>query len=107
HVTFASSSPVADVTVKLVDVHPDGRAMLVVDSVRRLTDLPADGTEVTVDVGSTALVFGAGHRIRVEIASSNFPRFAPVPGRAEQTVWCGGRARSRVELPVVELPSPR
>ncbi|GAA2756581.1 CocE/NonD family hydrolase [Actinopolymorpha rutila] len=102
HVVFESTAAVADVAVKLVDVHPDGTAMSVVDSVRRVAT-PAggtsgDGTEVEVTVGSTAMTFRAGHRIRVEIASSNYPRFDLCPA-GDQTVHRGGRAASRIVLP--------
>jgi uncharacterized protein len=99
HVTFASTADVADLTVKLVDVHPDGRAMLVVDSIRRVRTRSGRSVEVEVDVGATAMTFAAGHRIRVEIASSNYPRFDLSPA-AEQTVHRGGRAESRIVLPV-------
>ncbi|MGH3490943.1 MAG: CocE/NonD family hydrolase [Actinopolymorphaceae bacterium] len=99
HVTFASTADVADVTVKLVDVHPDGSAMLVVDSIRRVRTTPGRPGEVEVEVGATALTFAAGHRIRVEIASSNHPRFDLSPA-ADQTVHRGGRAESRIVLPV-------
>ncbi|SDT09020.1 CocE/NonD family hydrolase [Actinopolymorpha singaporensis] len=102
HVVFESTAPVADVAVKLVDVHPDGTAMSVVDSVRRVEapygQAPGEGTEVEVTVGSTAMTFRAGHRIRAEIASSNYPRFDLCPA-GDQTVHRGGRAASRIVLP--------
>ena len=82
-VRFATTAPSADVTVKLVDVHPDGRAMSVVDSVRRLTFTPGRPKDVVVAVGATALAFGKGHRIRVEISSSNFPRLDRNPSSEE------------------------
>ncbi|HZC28067.1 MAG TPA: CocE/NonD family hydrolase [Actinopolymorphaceae bacterium] len=99
--TFASTADRADVAVKLVDVHPDGRAMLVVDSIQRAATTPGTPQEVGVDVGSTALVFAAGHRIRIEIASSNYPRFDTCAA-ADQTVHHGGRALSHLTLPVHE-----
>lgn len=74
-----------DVTGALVDVHPDGRAELLTEGILRLryrdsrtepTLLePGEVHEVTVDLWATANVFAAGHRIRLEIAGSNFPRF--------------------------------
>ena len=99
HLVFASTAPVADVAVKLVDVHPDGSALLVVDSIRRVRRAPGTADEVEVEVGSTAMTFAAGHRIRIEIASSNYPRF-DTSAAAEQAIHRGGRARSRVVLPV-------
>lgn len=96
---FESTEPVADVTVKLVDVYPDERALLVVDSIRRVRGGGAGGGPVEVEVGSTALTFKAGHRVRIEVASSNFPKYDVSP-KADQTVHHGGRAPSRIVLPV-------
>ena len=97
-VAFASSATSADVCVKVVDVHPDGLALNVVDSVRRVACRPGRPQDVEVLVGSTAIAFGKGHRIRVEIASSNFPRLDVNPHAAHQTVHGG---RSYLTLPVV------
>ncbi|MER6798696.1 CocE/NonD family hydrolase, partial [Amycolatopsis mediterranei] len=89
HVTLVlhirSSTPDTDFTGKLVDVHPDGRAILLCEGIQRvryresLTEpaLLAPGTvaELTLDLGVTANVFRPGHRIRLEVSSSNFPRY--------------------------------
>lgn len=82
----ASSAPDTDITCKLVDVHPDGRAMLLTDGILRLryrqsfTEpvlLSADEiVPITIDLWSTANVFLAGHQVRIEISSSCFPKFA-------------------------------
>src|SRR5690606_12312963 len=81
----SSDAPDTDFTVKLTDVYPDGRSMLVTDGV-----LSAEHHEsfaeprplqshriyaLTVDLWSTSLVFNKGHRIRVAVSSSNAPRF--------------------------------
>jgi putative CocE/NonD family hydrolase len=70
-------------------------------------------TELTIDVGVTSNVFRAGHRIRLEISSSNFPRWDRNPNtggrfgedvqlvRARQTVFHDARRPSRLVLPVV------
>ena len=89
HVTltlFASSSaPDTDFTGKLVDVFPDGRAIYLTDGIIRaryrnslaapepLT--PGEPYELSLDLSVTSNVFLPGHRIRLEISSSNFPRF--------------------------------
>ena len=75
--------PDADVFVKLVDVYPDGTAYNIADSCLRMRyrdgfDQPArlvPGEVYRVDIGgiTTANYFPAGHRIRIEIAGSNFP----------------------------------
>ncbi|MGI5340811.1 CocE/NonD family hydrolase [Streptomyces sp. CA-181903] len=102
----------ADVTGKLVDVWPDGRAELLCDGVRRLE--PADAVagggpaaegsgepaEVTVRLGATGHVFRAGHRVRLEIAASNAPRFdVHPPVVAHHTVHHGGEHPSLLRLP--------
>lgn len=109
-IRFATSGRSADVTVKLVDVHPDGRAMCVTDSVLRHDFVPGEHQDVHVEVGGTAMCFLAGHRLRVEISSSNFPRLDRNPSTGEpagqatrlegarQQVHLGGA--SRITLPV-------
>ncbi|MEU7506133.1 CocE/NonD family hydrolase [Streptomyces lavendulae] len=96
----------ADVTGKLVDVHPDGRAELLCDSVRRLapgadgSSAPGGPVEVTVALGAVGHVFRAGHRIRLEVAASNTPRFdVHPPVLAHHTVHHGGDHPSRLLLP--------
>ena len=81
----SSSAPDTDFTGKLVDVGPDGRAVNVADGIQRaryrhsLSEpsllVPGDVYELTVDLVATAYVFSTGHRIRLEVSSSNFPRF--------------------------------
>ncbi|MFC5832654.1 CocE/NonD family hydrolase [Nonomuraea insulae] len=72
-----TSGAATDWTAKLVNVHPDGRAMSVIDGIVRTTT--PSGT-YTIDLVATSQVFKAGHRIRVEVSSSNFPRFDRNPG---------------------------
>src|SRR5712692_62095 len=91
----ASSAPDTDFTAKLVDVHPDGYARNLTDGIirGRYRESQARGTllksgevyEYTIDVWATSNVFKAGHRIRVEIASSNFPRFDRNPQTGERS----------------------
>jgi predicted acyl esterase len=87
---FASSTqPDTDFTAKLTDVYPDGRSILLADGILRARyrdsfaepELMNPGTvyEFLVEIGSTAIVFHTGHRIRLAISSSNAPRFAPNP----------------------------
>jgi len=82
---ISTSSTDTDFTAKLVDVFPDGSARNLTDGILRLRyrnaldkpELANPGQlyQVTVDAGVTGNVFLKGHRIRVEISSSNFPRF--------------------------------
>ncbi|MGA1873045.1 MAG: CocE/NonD family hydrolase [Thermoplasmatota archaeon] len=78
-----------DFTVKITDVYPDGRSMLVTDGVIRMRNRngtdhwefmdPGEIYEVEVDLWSTSYVWNTGHRIRVAVSSSNYPRFLPNP----------------------------
>jgi uncharacterized protein len=81
----SSSAPDTDFTAKLVDVHPDGRALNLTDGILRaryrdsLSEpkrlQPGEPYELEIDLIATANVFKQGHRIRLEVSSSNFPRF--------------------------------
>lgn len=81
----ASSARDTDFTGKLVDVFPDGRALILTDGILRARYRggataprplePGAVYELHLDLVATANVFLPGHRIRLEVASSNFPRF--------------------------------
>jgi putative CocE/NonD family hydrolase len=121
---FASSSAKdTDFTAKLVDVFPDSQAVIVCEGLARARYRnglhragslePGKTYAFDIHVGSTAVWFDAGHRIRLEISSSNFPRYdanpntgteiaterAPVP--ATQTVAHRREFPSALILPVV------
>ncbi|MBI3979212.1 MAG: CocE/NonD family hydrolase [Chloroflexi bacterium] len=98
-----------DLAVKLVDVAPDGYARNVADGIARSQHVvpPAGRTgpvnAYAVDLGPTANVFAAGHRIRVDVALSSYPRFDLNPlarDGSKQTISHGGPFPSRVTLPV-------
>ncbi|UCF66747.1 MAG: CocE/NonD family hydrolase [Acidobacteriota bacterium] len=93
-VLYASSDrPDTDWVVKLEDVYPDGRAMLVTDLILvgrhrvslREEDLLGSGVvyQFEVKLWDTSITFPAGHRIRVALASSNYPRFEINPQTGE------------------------
>jgi putative CocE/NonD family hydrolase len=123
---YAASTAVdTDFTAKLVDVYPDGRAINVGEGILRARFRESLETPTLIEpdrvyeykilVGSTAIVFKAGHRIRVEITSSNFPTFdrnsnsgkplveaSPADWIvATQTVFHDNRYPSHIVLPVV------
>lgn len=114
----ATTAPSADFVVKLVDVHPDGRAFNVTDGILRRTYEPGStrATNIRVELNPTSMLFRKGHRIRVEIASSNYPRFDINPGTGRdiptesqpvtstQTLFVGGGTPSRIFLPLVPRP---
>ena len=112
-----------DFTAKLVDVHPDGLAVNLCDGIIRgryrestsTQKLLEPGTvyEFTIDLWPTSNVFLKGHQIRVDISSSNFPRFDRNPNTgnkfgedaemrsANQQVLHDGAHPSHILLPVV------
>ncbi len=81
----ATSVNDTDYTAKLVDVEPDGRPLLVTDGIQRLRyrlslSEPVfvkrnTAYQISIDAGVTSYVFASGHRMRLEVSSSNFPRF--------------------------------
>lgn len=87
HLKVASNKLDTDFDVRLTDVYPDGKSMLVNDGTFRMRfrdGLTAADTSVmvpnqiydcTINLPNTALTFLAGHKIRVDISSSNYPRF--------------------------------
>ncbi|NGO11583.1 CocE/NonD family hydrolase [Streptomyces sp. HC44] len=121
-----SSAPDTDFTGKLLDVHPDGRALLVADGIVRArhregmdAERPLEpGTvhEFFLDLGHTAWRLEPGHRLRVHVSSSNFPQFdrnlntggpvgeESVPVVAEQTVHHSAGHPSWLDVTV--LPTP-
>ncbi|MFI6707626.1 CocE/NonD family hydrolase [Nonomuraea sp. NPDC050478] len=121
---LVTSAPATDVTAKLVDVHPDGRAFLLCDGIRRVTaaEVAAAGSgpvRVEVDLIATGNVFLPGHRIRLEVSSSSFPKYdrhagtedgtatAPEDLRpARQTVVHDDRHPSALVLPLVPAEDP-
>ncbi len=85
-VLYASSSaPDTDFTAKLVDVHPDGKAYNLCDGILRASCrqspdqpkpmVPGEIYAFDIDMWVTSNVFLPGHRLRLEVSSSNFPRF--------------------------------
>ncbi len=120
---ISTSAPDTDFTAKLIDVFPSGEARLLTDGILRLRyreglekpvlAKPGQEYAITVDAGVTSNVFRAGHRIRLDIASSNFPKYdrnlntgRPIadekhPATAKQTIYRGGARASHVVLPIV------
>ena len=119
----ASTAPDTDFTAALVDVYPDGYAQLIQEGIQRASFRESD-TQPTpiepgrvyrydIDVWATSYVVQSGHRIRVEISSSNFPRFArnlntgntfgmsDEMAVARQTVYHDAEHPSHIRLPII------
>ena len=79
---FRSSLRYADVFVRLCDVDPGGRSTNVCDGLVSLTGAD-EVTRATVRLWPTAHRFRRGHRIRVQVSSGAFPRYARNPGTGE------------------------
>jgi predicted acyl esterase len=124
-VWLVPDTPDLDLAVRLTDVYPDGRSMLVLDGIQRARMrcgdeaecllVPGVPVELTVELWSTALVFNAGHSIRISISGSNWPRFEvnpndgldlnlQTPGQvARPRLLLGVEYPSRLELPVLPM----
>ncbi len=121
----ACSARDADFVAKLCDVEPDGFSRILAEGILRARfregferecELePGRPYEYTIDLKATSNVFGAGHRIRLLLTSSSFPRFdrnagsGGPPGEvrerdlrtAQQTIYHDGARASSLVLPVV------
>ncbi|MFT3723364.1 MAG: CocE/NonD family hydrolase [Hyphomonadaceae bacterium] len=128
HLWVSTDAIDTDFTAKLIDVYPpsaelaDGYALNLSDSIIRLRYRHGDGkpqfvrpgdiVPITITLYPVGNVFAAGHRIRLDISSSNFPRFDvnANTGRAEDgvrggviannTVHCSARYPSHLVLPL-------
>jgi hypothetical protein len=91
---ISSSAPDTDFTATLVDVWPNGYAQNVADGMRRARyresfskpQLLKPGTiaRISIDMWATSNLFRAGHRLRVHVTSSNFPRYDRNPNTGEE-----------------------
>ena len=119
----ASSARDTDFTGKLVDVYPDGKSYNLCDGIiraqcrngmERPTLLePGTATRFDIDLWVTSNLFKRGHRLRLEVSSSNFPRFDRNPNSgklfgtdtellsAKQTVFHDREHASQLVLPVI------
>ena len=130
----ASNASDTDFTAKLIDVYPPsadfpaGVDLNIGDSIVRAryrnglgkAELlqPGKPYEFTIEMYPTSLVFQRGHRIRLDISSSNFPRFDVNPNTgeplnnnrrwqlAENTIYSDARRPSRVVLPIIPTRAP-
>jgi predicted acyl esterase len=112
-VTLSSSAPIAYLSAKVCDVHPDGTSQLVTRGMLNLAHrdsreapVPLEpGVDVTValELEVTSWLFEPGHRVRLDLAGSDWPNAWPPPSPATLTI---DRTRSSLTLPTVQGPSP-
>jgi predicted acyl esterase len=111
-VHLSSDAPDTDVFVKVIDVAPDGYAFPVTDGILRArfreslehpTPLaPAEVHRLALPLHPVAHTFAAGHRLRVDVASSSFPSYDVNPYRATNTIHHDAVRASYVELSVTD-----
>ncbi|WP_063129342.1 CocE/NonD family hydrolase [Nocardia fusca] len=109
----ATDGPATDWVVRLCDVDTDGVSRNLCDGIQRIHATPGEPGEYEIDLWSTSNVFLAGHRIRVQVTSSNFPRWDRNPNTGEptrtaitmrtarQTIFHDTVRPSRIILPVI------
>ncbi|REG81356.1 CocE/NonD family hydrolase [Algoriphagus antarcticus] len=124
YIYLSSDAKDTDVTIKLIDVHPDGKAFNLDETIQRVRYREGYDKEVWMEDGevyevkmtpmSTSNYFDKGHRIRIEVSSSNFPRFdrnMNTGGNtydetegviATNSIHHGAKSLSRIVLPIVK-----
>lgn len=124
---FATDALDTDFTAKLLDIFPDGRAVMVGAKQaifraryrygfdREVPLVPGKPTKVVLDLYDVAHTFVAGHRLALEVSSSAFPAFPPNQGtgspvatdtvfkKARQLIFHEGQRASRLWLPLFPL----
>jgi len=120
---FSTTVPDTDLALKLVDVYPDGKAYNVLDTIQRLRFRDGIDRESLMQQGSVYKIelqemvvasrFAPGHRIRIEIAGTNFPQYErnmntggrnydeSKPAVAEDVIYHDATRPSALEFPVV------
>jgi putative CocE/NonD family hydrolase len=123
HLFASTSVRDTDFTAKLIDVYPDGRAYNVADNIVRARYrksvfepelvTPGEVIEYIINMGNSSQLFRKGHRIRIDISSSNFPAFDrnmntgnPIGEDARgipamQTIYHQSEYPSHIALPVI------
>jgi uncharacterized protein len=112
-VRVASTAPVAYLSAKLCDVFPDGTSSLVTRGLLNLTHRdsrerpeplePGATYEVDLELEAMAWTFEAGHRVRLDLAGTDWPNAWPPPAPLTLSI---DRATATLELPVLDGPPP-
>ena len=123
NLTVSSDSPDTDFAIKLLDIGPDGKALLVVDGILRMRHRSGtaqqefmqagESYDVEIDLGHIAWRFKPGHRIAIDISSSNFPQWdrnlntagtlyhSTEMRIANNTIHHGSNSVSSISLPII------
>jgi uncharacterized protein len=113
---LSTTTDIATVVARLIDVAPDGTAALVTKGILNLTHrdshetptpiVPGQLYEVTVPLDATSWLFEPGHQIRLGLSGADFPNTWPSPKPYVGTVYLAKEAPSRLILPVVAPQVP-
>jgi putative CocE/NonD family hydrolase len=109
----STDAPSTDFTAKLSFIDETGVAYNLADGIIRRRFEPNVPTLVEIDLGATSMYARAGYRLRLDISSSNYPRFDRNPNTGEsaaratrtavahQTIWRSRMRPSHLVLPVI------
>jgi hypothetical protein len=104
------STPDTDLLVRLSDVYPDGRSMMITEGTLRLRFRNPNGPpagelmtpgltyEINLELWPTSIIFNTGHRIRIAMTSSSDPRFDPNPNTGDAF-----RANSNTQVATITI----
>ena len=100
-----SSKQNTDWVVRLCDIDESGYSRIVSDGIYRATGTPGETQKINVDMWATSNMFLKGHKLRVSVASSCFPRFDRALNngseKSENNILCGGSNASYIKLPII------
>lgn len=108
--SVGTTAPNTDFSARLMDVFPNGSIFNMTEGIIR-RGFGKDRTDIEIQLWPTSYVFKEGHKIRLEISSSNFPRFnrnfnaemqnslATASSKANQTIFYG---KSKLILPIIQ-----
>lgn len=98
---ISSNQPITDVALTLTDVYPNGASVLIAEGIREVHLENNKVTAVEVDLWSTSMVFAQGHRIRLNVAASNYPHFDKNEHSSDNFLHVGSKYPSQIILPKV------
>lgn len=106
----SSTSAESDTIARLIDVYPDGYALILAEGQirstyregtdRRVPAVPGRAYPLTIDFGPVGNLFARGHRIRLDVTGSSFPRLEPLSAKSRNEVYHDAHHESYLELPV-------
>jgi uncharacterized protein len=115
HLHVSSTGPSTHLHVKLVDVFPDGRALMLLRGQTAVSTPGRDAASAEIDLGHTGYAVAGGHRLRIHIASSDYPLYVPHPGTDDdpwtasapqatrQALHCGGAEPSYITVTAITM----